>query len=108
MASLVAVGRQAKRSEELALIAGSLERRQAEVEQWLRDVVKPMETSPEGLENEPHTTTTTLTQNLSDTVIAAEGSSRAEPAVPSPWAGNGREESPPLPHGPICFPKSCG
>ena len=35
-----------------------------------------METSPEGLENKPHTITTNLTINPSDTVIAYEGSSQ--------------------------------
>jgi replication initiation protein RepC len=95
-ADLVTAGRKAERSEELALVVGSLERRRTEAEQWLRGAIQPVETSPEGLENEPHVTTTNLTQNLSDTVIAAEGSSRAAPAVPKPqgWERSGMEPSP--------------
>jgi replication initiation protein RepC len=85
-AALVRSGKQAARSDELALIAHSLERRKAEAEQWLREAValasKPVETSPEGLENEPHTITTNLTINLKDTVVATEESSRIEPEVP--------------------------
>jgi replication initiation protein RepC len=85
-AALVRAGKQVARSDELALIAHSLERRKAEAEQWLREAAvlasKPVETSPEGLENEPHTITTNLTINLKDTVVANERSNRIEPAVP--------------------------
>src|SRR5271165_1816951 len=86
MAALIRAGKQAAQSDELALIAHSLERRKTEAEQWLREAAvlasKPVETSPEGLENEPHTINTNLTINLKDTVVAAEGSSQVEPAVP--------------------------
>ena len=88
-AALVRAAKQAERSEDIALIAHSLERRKTEAEQWLREAVaaasEPVETSPEGLENEPHTISTNLTLNLKDTVIACEESSQVEPAVlPSP------------------------
>jgi replication initiation protein RepC len=86
MAALIRAGKHAAQSEDMALIAHSLERRKTEAEQWLREAAtrasKPVETSPEGLENEPHTITTNLTINLKDTVIACEGSSQVEPAVP--------------------------
>jgi replication initiation protein RepC len=85
-AALVRAGKQADRSEDIALIAHSLERRKMEAEQWLKEAVaavsEPVETSPVGLENEPHIITTNLTFNLKDTVIACEGSSQAEPVVP--------------------------
>lgn len=86
-AALVRAGKQAARSEELALIAHSLERRKAEAEQRLRAAAvpasKPVETDPEGSENGPHTITTNLTINLKDTVIANEESSSPDPTVPS-------------------------
>jgi replication initiation protein RepC len=85
-AALVRAGKQAERSEDMFLIAGSLERRKSEAEEWLKAAVaetsKPVETSPEGLENEPHTINTNLPVNLKDTVIAHEESSSAEPIVP--------------------------
>ena len=57
-ADLVAAARQTTCSEDLAVIAKSLENRKAEAEQWLRDTVKPVETDPVGAENGPHTTNT--------------------------------------------------
>jgi replication initiation protein RepC len=85
-AALVRAAKQAERSEDITLIAGSLERRRSEAEQWLKDAVarvsEPVETSPVGLENEPHIITTNLTFNLKDTVVACEGSSQVEPIVP--------------------------
>jgi replication initiation protein RepC len=86
-ADLVAAGRQARRSEELALVATALEGRRAEAEQWLRDAAKPVEMSPVGLENEPHSTSTNLPLNpYQDTVIAAElcSSVQAEPKPTTP------------------------
>jgi replication initiation protein RepC len=81
-ADLVTAARRAERTDDLALAAKGLERRQGEAEQWLRDAAKPVETSPTGLENEPHTITTNLSENLKDTVIANEGSSPPQPPVP--------------------------
>ena len=79
-ADLVAAGRRAERSEELALVVTALEGRKNEAEQWLRDAAKPVEISPAGLENEPHTTSTNLSLNpYQDTVIAAEKCSPAQP-----------------------------
>ena len=86
-AELVVAGREAARSDELGLVATGLERRQVEAEQWVKlaaqKTSKPVETNPEGLENEPHITTTNLNpESNRDTVIAAEGSSRAARPVP--------------------------
>jgi replication initiation protein RepC len=78
-ADLVAAAKQATCSEDLALIVKSLESRKAEVEQWLREASKPVETSPTGLENEPHTTSTNLSLDLKEeTVMAAEDCSRGQ------------------------------
>ena len=78
-ADLIAAGRRAARSEELALVVTALESRKVQVEQWLLETSKPVETSPTGLENEPHTTSTNLPDNpYQDTVIAAEERSRGE------------------------------
>jgi replication initiation protein RepC len=81
-ADLVAAARRTERSDDLAQAAQGLERRQAEAEQWLRDAPKPVETSPLGVENDPHTITTNLTIDLKDTVIATEERSEVEPAAP--------------------------
>jgi replication initiation protein RepC len=95
-AALIVAARQAERSDDLALIAASLERRKTEAEQALRAASKPVETDAEGSENRPHTTTTNLTLNPSDTVIAAEESGRAAqpertPSPPVPVVGAEKE-----------------
>jgi replication initiation protein RepC len=84
-ARLVATARRCDRSEDMALAVESLERRKTEAEQWLRGARKAVETSPEGLENEPHTISTNLSLNpKKDTVVAQdEGSSLAVTPVPS-------------------------
>jgi replication initiation protein RepC len=84
-ARLVAAARRCERSEDMALAVESLERLKTEAEQWLRGAQKAVETSPEGLENEPHTISTNLSLNpKKDTVTAEdEGSSRAPTPVPS-------------------------
>jgi replication initiation protein RepC len=81
-ANLVRAAKNAERSEDLALIVASLERRKNEAEQVLRDLAEPVEKNPMGSENGPHFTTTNLTVNLKDTVIASKASGR--PGVPSP------------------------
>ena len=86
VAELAAGVRQARRSDELALAVAALERRQSEAEQWLRQLIKPVDSDPEGPENRPRQdTTTTLTPNPNrDTVIARRDSSRgADGPVPS-------------------------
>lgn len=85
-AALLRAARAAERSEDLALIVASLERRKDEAEQALRDLAEPVETSPEGPVNEPLTTTTNLTVSKTDTVIASEERSPAAAAVPEPQA----------------------
>jgi hypothetical protein len=57
----------------------ALERRKDEAEQMVRQLIKPVDTDPQGQENLPHTTSTTLPDNdINHTVIASEGSSRVE------------------------------
>jgi replication initiation protein RepC len=87
-AELIVAAKHAARSEDLALIVKSLESRRIEVEQWLRDASKPVDTNPSGLANEPHTTSTneSLDPNK-DTVVAAEASSQVGPAQPKTPAG---------------------
>lgn len=89
-AELVAAARRTERSDDLALVVSSLERRKTEAEQWLRETNKPVKTDPEGTENRPHTISTNLIDNLSDTVIANEGSSLVAAATVPP-------SSPPVP-----------
>ena len=81
-ADLVVAAKAAERSEILAPITQALERRKTEAEQWVRDTAKSVETNPVGLVSEPHITSTNLSENPSDTVIAPEDSSRA--ATPEP------------------------
>lgn len=86
-ADLVAAIRHVGRSEDLALIVKGLESRQVQVETWLRDQAKTVQTDPVGLVDEPHTISTNKPYDPTDTVIAAEGSSRAErlePKTPVP------------------------
>jgi replication initiation protein RepC len=76
---LVIAARACRRSDELEVAVKALERRRSEAEQMLRDLIKPVETSPMGDINDAHSTTTTLTSNqLNDTVIASEASSQPE------------------------------
>ena len=83
IAELVAAARQAERSDDLALLVSSLERRKTEAEQWLRDTQKAVERVPEGSENGPHIISTNLTPNpKKDTVIADEKSSRVARSEP--------------------------
>ena len=83
-ADLVKAGSQCHRSDELEVAVKSLERRRDEIQQMVRDLIKSVETSPMGAENDTHSTTTTLTPNdLNHTVIAAKKSSEVEaPALP--------------------------
>jgi hypothetical protein len=56
-----------------------LERRRDEIQQMLRDFIKPVEKTPMGAENDTHSTSTTLTDNdKNHTVIAANKSSWGE------------------------------
>src|SRR5271169_5269248 len=59
-AQLVVAARACERSDELAVAVRSLERRRAEVEQRLRELIKPVDTNPMGPADEPHSTITTL------------------------------------------------
>jgi replication initiation protein RepC len=82
-AELVVAAVACKRSDELAVAVKSLERRRSEAEQMLRDLIKPVETASMGVENDAHSTTTTLPANdINHTVIASEGCSRVEAAGP--------------------------
>jgi replication initiation protein RepC len=78
-AELVRAGSECWRSDELALAVKGLERRRDEIQQMLRDLIKPVEKTPMGAENDTHSTSTTLTDNDNyHTVIAAENCSRVE------------------------------
>jgi replication initiation protein RepC len=93
-AELVIAARACIRSDELALAVKSLERRQSEAEQRLRELIKPVETHPMGGENAPHSTNTTLPANdINHTVIATEQSSgvaaRPVPDDPCPSRPDG-------------------
>ena len=84
-AELVKAGSQCDRSDELALAVQALERRRDEIQRMLSDLIKPVETSPMGAENDTHSTSTTLIDNdINHTVIAAKDCSRAgAPPVPN-------------------------
>jgi replication initiation protein RepC len=79
VAALALAARHAERSDELALAVKALERRKSEAEQWVRELIKPVETTPEGPINEPHqyTNTTLTAYPYQDTVIARQGSNHA-------------------------------
>jgi replication initiation protein RepC len=84
VASLVVTAKRAEGSEALSLIVHAIERRKSEADERIKAIREAVKKDPEGPENEPHTTTTNLTMNLKDTVIASEESSRAERPVPKP------------------------
>ena len=95
VAALATASRRAMTSEELGLVVKALERRRVEAEEWVRELIKPVEKHPEGLADEPHqyTITTLIPINPLDTVIAQRDSSpggKGEP-LPSP---SGRTDSP--------------
>ena len=79
VAALAIACRYASRSDELVVIVGSLERRKTQAEAWVRDLVKSVETNPEGPASEPqqYTLTTLTTYPNKDTVLARQDSSRA-------------------------------
>ena len=88
-AELVRVGGQCRQSDELGLAVEALERRRDEAQQMLRELVKAVETTPMGVENDAHSTNTTLPVNdINHTVIARRSSSPAGaepvPQDPSP------------------------
>jgi len=88
-AELVKAGAQCRRSDELALAVKSLEQRCDAIQQMLSDLIKPVEKTPMGAENDTHNTITTLSENdINHTVIAADKCSRDEappvPQTPSP------------------------
>lgn len=93
-AALVASIRRAGSSEDLALIVKGLESRKAQAEAWVKEAAPIVNSSPVGLANEPHTITTNLSIDPSDTVTAAEESSRGEDRPQSPTAehGTGRDQ----------------
>ena len=84
VAGLVVTAKRAEGSEALSLIVHAIERRKSEADERIKAIREAVKKDPEGPENEPHTTTTNLTMNLKDTVIASEPSSRAERPAPQP------------------------
>jgi len=83
-AALVKLVRPTGRAEELVLIVGGLERLKTQAELWVREVLQPVKTSPMGLENEPHITTTNKSSDPKDTVTAIGESSREGEREPIP------------------------
>jgi replication initiation protein RepC len=88
VAALALACRHASRSDELAAIVGGLERWKIQAEELVRELVKPMETNPEGLASEPqrYTGTTLKTYPNKDTVTAHQTNSGtvAEPVHEAP------------------------
>jgi replication initiation protein RepC len=83
-AALARAATRAERSEDLAVIVASLERRQAEAEQVFREAGQVVRTIPAGRENKPHTTSTDLAENPMDTVTAREACRPLPPSEPGP------------------------
>jgi replication initiation protein RepC len=86
-AELVAAAKRCTHSTELALAVQALESRRSAAEDMLRQFIKPVETYPEGQENLPLNTDTSLNANdLDHTVIAQQACSQAEakPLKPEP------------------------
>lgn len=84
-ADLVKAGSLCDRSDELGLAVHNLERRRDEIQQMLRELIKPVEKTPMGDKNDTHSTITTLKGNFKkDTVIATKESSSVEEAPPVP------------------------
>ena len=69
--------RHASRSNELSVIVGGLARRKTQAEEWVGELVKPLETKPEEPADEPqqYTFTTLRTYPQKDTVLAQRDSS---------------------------------
>jgi replication initiation protein RepC len=59
-------------SRELAPIVDRLEACRAQAEAWIKQAAGRSESSPQGLENEPHSTNTKLISNLKNTVTAPQ------------------------------------
>jgi replication initiation protein RepC len=86
-AELVKAASACTRSDELGLAVKSLESRKSAAEQMLRELIKPVEKTPQGEQNDALNTTTTLMANdINHTVIASEGSSQpaARPVTQDP------------------------
>jgi replication initiation protein RepC len=83
-AELVAAIRKARTSADLALIVQGLERRNAEAEAWAAEASKAIEIDPVGPADRSHTITTKSPVYPSNTVTAADESSRGDLASSSP------------------------
>ena len=81
---LVAAIRKVRTPDDLAMIAQSLESRKIQAEAWAKEAPDPVENDPTGAEERPHIISTNLSFYPSDTVIAAEESSRGEIASEAP------------------------
>lgn len=91
-ADLVAAIRQARSSDDLALIVRGLESRKAQVEAWLREATPPVSNIPEGLANEPHNISTNKLFDPKDTVRLSEESSPGGEPIPQPSTPAGRSD----------------
>ncbi len=83
-AALVKLVRPTGRSEDLALIVGGLEALKTQAEAWVREVPEPVETSPQGLENEPHIISTNISFDPKDTVTVIGESRQRDEGEPTP------------------------
>jgi replication initiation protein RepC len=95
VAVLAIACRHASRSNELGVIVGGLERRKTQAEEWVRELVKPVEMNPAGPVDEPqqYTFTTLMVNPNKDTVIAQQDrrdtAGEPVPEAPSPSRRNG-------------------
>jgi replication initiation protein RepC len=85
-ADLVAAIRKVRTSDDLFLIVRGLESRKAQAEAWAADASHAVETDPEGPVDRPLTISTNSALYPSDTVIAADESSRGEDRPQNPTA----------------------
>ena len=105
-AGLVAAIRKARTSDDLALIVKGLESRKAQAEAWGKQASQAVDTNPAGPEDRPHAITTNSPVYPSDTVVAAEESSRGEDSPQSQQplaeieAEPVKETPPPIPEPP--------
>ena len=105
-AGLVAAIRKARTSDDLALIVKGLEGRKAQAEAWGKQASQAVHTNPAGPVDRPHAITTNSPVYPSDTVVAAEESSRGEDSPQSQQplaeieAEPVKETPPPIPEPP--------
>lgn len=83
-AELIKAAGQCRRSDELALAVKALERRRDEIQQMLRNLIKAVETTPMGAENDTHNTSTTLIANDKNHTVNRSQACSSPEAAPAP------------------------